>query len=180
MTCYHIFLTKVLHLVTVDKLLYELQPPLKKDHLSQNLIPWLNDLRLCQNTINSILSLSPLNQWIESLNQMWQFIQAMRMFLEHIMLRHSKVSVKYARRLEIVCAAKVACNRLSLFILTIIGSKTVWARLPQSKYSPKSNRNFKTDRQRTEVKIKVYENNYRYHSYKFCMSTLIHNKIMVF
>ena len=91
---------QVLHLLAVEKLLSELEPPLNRDHLTHNLIPWLNDLRLCQNTVNSILSLSSRNQSSEDLNQRWQLIQAMRMFLEHIMLRHTKVSVKYARRLQ--------------------------------------------------------------------------------
>ena len=93
---------KVLHLIAVEKLLHELQPPLKKDQIKQNLVPWLNELRMCQGTVNSIISLSPPSQWVEELKHRWHLIQAMKMFLEHIMLKHNKVSVKYARRLEIV------------------------------------------------------------------------------
>ena len=86
----------------MDKLLHELHPPLNKESLKQNLVPWLNDIRMCQNTVNSILPLSSQSQWIDELKLGWQFIQAMRMFLEHVMLHHTKVSVKYARRLETV------------------------------------------------------------------------------
>ena len=92
----------MLHLLAVDKLLRELQPPLNKESLKQNLVPWLNDIRMCQNSVNSILSLTSQNQWIDELKLSWQLIQAMRMFLEHVMLHHTKVSVKYARRLDIV------------------------------------------------------------------------------
>ena len=97
----------MLHLLAVDKLLRELQPPLNKESLKQNLVPWLNDIRMCQNTVNSILSLTSQNQWMDELKLNWQLIQAMRMFLEHVMLHHTKVSVKYARRLETVshCSA---------------------------------------------------------------------------
>lgn len=92
----------MLHLLAVDKLLHELQPPLNKESLKQNLVPWLNDIRMCQNTVNSILSLTSQSQWVDELKLSWQLIQAMRMFLEHVMLHHTKVSVKYARRLETV------------------------------------------------------------------------------
>ena len=33
---------------------------------------------------------------------LWQRIRAMQMFLEHVLMKHSEVSVAYARRLDFV------------------------------------------------------------------------------
>ena len=122
----------------MDKLLRELQPPLNKESLKQNLVPWLNDIRMCQNTVNSILSLSSQSQWVDELMLNWQLIQAMRMFLEHVMLHHTKVSVKYARRLEIVSLLPCACRvehqegigQIMVydmhFLYILLDIKTVW------------------------------------------------------
>jgi hypothetical protein len=99
----------------VDKVLHELQPPLNKESLKQNLVPWLNDIRMCQNTVNSILSLSSQSQWVHELKLSWQLIQAMRMFLEHVMLHHTKVSVKYARRLEMVSVIILVTKNLTFY-----------------------------------------------------------------
>ena len=114
----------------MDKLLDDLQPPLNKDQLNKNLVPWLNDLRMCQNTVNSILSLTSQSQWVENLKLRWHLIQAMKIFLEHVLLRHTKVPVKYARRLEIVSIyMEGGSYDGSLYSFCVLVIEAVWTRL---------------------------------------------------
>ena len=49
----------------MEKALEALNPPMEKDKLAENLLPWLNDLRLSQNAIDTILSLPPYNAMLE-------------------------------------------------------------------------------------------------------------------
>lgn len=51
----------------MEKVLEELKPPLDKDKLAEHLLPWLNDLRLSQNAIDTILSFSPHNTMVDKL-----------------------------------------------------------------------------------------------------------------
>lgn len=51
----------------MEKVLEELKPPLDKDKLAEHLLPWLNDLRLSQNAIDTILSFSPRNTMVDKL-----------------------------------------------------------------------------------------------------------------
>lgn len=115
----------MIHLFAVDKALEALKPPMEKDKLAEHLLPWLNDLRLSRNAIDTILSLPPYNAVLENARLYvplshvrsssehcgmccfhrvkWQLIQALQMYLEHVLLRHSEVPVSFARRLELVC-----------------------------------------------------------------------------
>ena len=106
----------------MEKALEALNPPMERDKLAENLLPWLNDLRLSRNAIDTILNLPPHNAMLEKARYAhyslsyssgsiytaclsrvkWQLIQAMQMLLEHVMLKHPKVPVTYARRLELV------------------------------------------------------------------------------
>ena len=53
---------QMLHLFGLEKVFDWLEPPLRKDDPTQNLISWLNNIRLSQTAIQSILSLgSPSN-----------------------------------------------------------------------------------------------------------------------
>ena len=57
---------QVLHLFAVDKALDDLKPPMGANKVAQHLLPWLNDLRLSQNAIDTILSLPPRNKMLEN------------------------------------------------------------------------------------------------------------------
>ena len=46
-----------MHLSAVERVLSDLESPLGKDKPTDNLSRWLNDVRLSQNVINSVLSL---------------------------------------------------------------------------------------------------------------------------
>ena len=50
----------------MEKVLDDLKPPMEKDKLAEHLLPWLNDLRLSQNAIDTILSLPPRNTMLEN------------------------------------------------------------------------------------------------------------------
>ena len=56
----------MLHLFAVKKALDDLKPPMEKDDVADHLTPWLNDLRLSQNAIDTILSLPPRNAMLEN------------------------------------------------------------------------------------------------------------------
>ncbi len=56
LTCI-IFSLQILHLQAVERALDELCPPLDKDKPSDSLHPWLNDVRVSQNVVLSIISL---------------------------------------------------------------------------------------------------------------------------
>ena len=56
----------MLHLFAVEKALDDLKPPMEKDDIADHLTPWLNDLRLSQNAIDTILSLPPRNAMLEN------------------------------------------------------------------------------------------------------------------
>ena len=49
----------------MEKALDVLKPPMEKDDVTDHLVPWLNDLRLSQNAIDTILSLPPHNKMLE-------------------------------------------------------------------------------------------------------------------
>ena len=49
----------------MEKALEALNPPMERDKLAENLLPWLNDLRLSRNAIDTILSLPPHNAMLE-------------------------------------------------------------------------------------------------------------------
>ena len=49
----------------MDKALDDLKPPMEPNEVDDHLLPWLNDLRLSQNTIATILSLPPRNTMLE-------------------------------------------------------------------------------------------------------------------
>ena len=55
----------MLHLYAVEIMLTKLEPPMERDKLAEHLLPWLNDLRLSHNAIDSILSLPPYNEVLE-------------------------------------------------------------------------------------------------------------------
>ena len=55
--CAFTFQEFTLHLSAVEKVLSDLESPLGKDKPADNLSRWLNDVRLSQNVINSVLSL---------------------------------------------------------------------------------------------------------------------------
>ena len=57
---------QVLHLFAVDKALDDLKPPMSANKVAEHLLPWLNDLRLSQNAIDTILSLPPRNKMLEN------------------------------------------------------------------------------------------------------------------
>ena len=57
---------QVLHLFAVDKALDDLKPPMGENKVAEHLLPWLNDLRLSQNAIDTILSLPPRNKMLEN------------------------------------------------------------------------------------------------------------------
>ena len=61
----------MLHLFAVEKALDELKPPLEKDKLAEHLIPWLNDIRLSRNAIDTILSLPSHNPLLEKARFVW-------------------------------------------------------------------------------------------------------------
>lgn len=50
---------KELQLYAAEKMIEKLEPPLQKDNPNPNLVQWLNNIRLSQNTIESILNLKP-------------------------------------------------------------------------------------------------------------------------
>ena len=56
----------MLHQLAVVKALDDLKPPVEKDDITDHLTPWLNDLRLSQNAIDTILSLPPRNATLEN------------------------------------------------------------------------------------------------------------------
>ena len=56
----------MLHQFAVVKALDDLKPPTEKDDIADHLTPWLNDLRLSQNAIDTILSLPPRNATLEN------------------------------------------------------------------------------------------------------------------
>ena len=114
----------MIHLFAVERALEVLKPPMEKDKLAEHLLPWLNDVRLSRNAIDTILSLPPYNAVFENARLYvllshagvavnivcfcfrrvrWQLIRAMQMYLEHVLLKHSEVPVSFARRLELVC-----------------------------------------------------------------------------
>ena len=53
---------QVLHLYAVKRALEQLSPPMKKDNPAASLIPWLNEVRLAQNAITSILNFPSRNE----------------------------------------------------------------------------------------------------------------------
>ena len=56
----------MLHQFAAVKALDDLKPPLRKDNITDHLTPWLNDLRLSRNAIDTILSLPPCNATLEN------------------------------------------------------------------------------------------------------------------
>ena len=56
----------MLHLFAVEKALEDLKPPTDANKVAEHLLPWLNDLRLSQNAIDTILSLPPRNTMLEN------------------------------------------------------------------------------------------------------------------
>ena len=56
----------MLHLFAVEKALDDLKPPMEANEVAEHLLPWLNDLRLSQNAIDTILSLPPRNTMLEN------------------------------------------------------------------------------------------------------------------
>ena len=61
----------MLHQLAVVKALDDLKPPVEKDDITDHLTPWLNDLRLSQNAIDTILSLPPHNATLENARFEW-------------------------------------------------------------------------------------------------------------
>ena len=51
---------------------------------------------------------------------MWQQIRAMQMFLEHVLMKHSEVSVIHARRLDLVSLPSQLAVSILLHIQIII------------------------------------------------------------
>ena len=64
---------------------------------------------------------------------MWQRIRAMQMFLEHVLMKHSEVSVAYARRLDFVSLSFFffgwQCLAYSNIINLLISSSSVVTRI---------------------------------------------------
>jgi hypothetical protein len=44
----------------------KLKPPMEANKVAEHLLPWLNDLQLSQNAIDTILSLPPRNAMLEN------------------------------------------------------------------------------------------------------------------
>ena len=50
---------------------------------------------------------------------MWQRIRAMQMFLEHVLMKHSEVSVAYARRLDFVSSPACTIGNVNNIIIIL-------------------------------------------------------------
>lgn len=97
----------MLHLLAVDSLLdVSTCTDFGKDQTSPKLVQWFQNIKMCQSVINSIVSSSSQHHWVEKLKQKWQLIQAMKMFYEHIVFKHTEVSPKYAKKMKDVSSSR--------------------------------------------------------------------------
>lgn len=85
-------------MLAVDSLLDSYQE-LSKDLTNQNLVLWLQSIKMCQSVINSILSNSE-HRWVVKMKQKWQLIQAMKMFYEHIVFKHKEIPFKLVQKMR--------------------------------------------------------------------------------
>ena len=89
---------QVLHLLAVDCLL-DLYQDFDASAEQTNL-QGLQYIKMCQSTINSILSNSSQDKWMVKLKHKWGLVQAMIMYYEHIAFKHKKVPPKYTRKMR--------------------------------------------------------------------------------
>lgn len=122
---------QILHLRAVEQALVNLVPPLDKDNPASSLTPWLNEVRVAQNAITSIINLPSQSairvesryiicynfacdvQWsICFLCRLkWEVIRVLQLFLEHVLLKTPfQNSVAYLIRLTLVRKSYVALH----------------------------------------------------------------------
>ena len=125
-----IIFIQILHLCAVKQALANLDPPLDKDNPASSLTPWLNEVRVAQNAITSIINL-PSQSAIRVESRLvyyyvhmhvvifllyrleWEVIRVFLLFLEHVLLKNPfQNSVAYLIRLKLVWSYRVLCQVL--------------------------------------------------------------------